>query len=299
MNQSAKWFKRTVSQSGIVYKVAKNSYSFFRNVFSKYGYIRNYIIFPIQGIMRIAHIPPYHKKYNQIANLKSKYRGKKCFIIATGPSLKWSDLNKLKGEITFGMNSLYRGYKDSDFRPNYYFILDKDVLIDLDKTEYSMLELSKNGLFLNDMIKRSGENIIPTPINYLDHWFNYGNAKYNYRKNLKFSKDPLYGLYDKYTTTISIIETAIYMGFKEIYLLGVDCNYAGKNLHFRNTEYDQKDWAPNKNLDVAEIQRQSNIIGYEFIKEEAEKRGIKIYNSTRGGQLEVFERVDFDSINFN
>ena len=35
---------------------------------------------------------------------------------------------------------------------------------------------------------------------------------------------------------------------------------------------------------------------YEVAKENAEKKGIKIYNATRGGKLEVFERVDFDSL---
>ncbi len=35
---------------------------------------------------------------------------------------------------------------------------------------------------------------------------------------------------------------------------------------------------------------------YELCKEFAEKNGVKIYNATRGGKLEVFERVDFDSL---
>ncbi len=95
------------------------------------------------------------------------------------------------------------------------------------------------------------------------------------------------------------IEAAIYMGCKEIYLLGVDCNYSLKNLHFMKTEYDDEKWSPNKNVDVAEIQQMSNIIGYEFIKKEAEKRSVKIYNATRGGSLEVFERVNSDDIDFN
>ena len=36
------------------------------------------------------------------------------------------------------------------------------------------------------------------------------------------------------------------------------------------------------------------MIAYEFIKKETEKQGVKVYNATRGGALEVFERVDFD-----
>ena len=35
---------------------------------------------------------------------------------------------------------------------------------------------------------------------------------------------------------------------------------------------------------------------YEKAKEFTEAHGIKIYNATRGGKLEVFERVDFDTL---
>ena len=35
---------------------------------------------------------------------------------------------------------------------------------------------------------------------------------------------------------------------------------------------------------------------YVAIKEQCEKRGIKVYNATRGGKLEVFQRVDFDDL---
>ena len=31
-------------------------------------------------------------------------------------------------------------------------------------------------------------------------------------------------------------------------------------------------------------------------KHYADKHGIKIYNATRGGKLEIFDRVDFDTI---
>lgn len=37
-------------------------------------------------------------------------------------------------------------------------------------------------------------------------------------------------------------------------------------------------------------------LAYLSAKKYAEEHGIKIYNATRGGKLEVFERVDFDSL---
>jgi hypothetical protein len=35
---------------------------------------------------------------------------------------------------------------------------------------------------------------------------------------------------------------------------------------------------------------------YTVSKDYADTHGIKIYNATRGGKLEVFERVDFDEV---
>ncbi len=38
------------------------------------------------------------------------------------------------------------------------------------------------------------------------------------------------------------------------------------------------------------------VNSYQKIKEYAEQKGIKIYNATRGGYLEVFERVNLDDL---
>jgi len=38
------------------------------------------------------------------------------------------------------------------------------------------------------------------------------------------------------------------------------------------------------------------IAGYQAARDYADNNGLKIYNATRGGKLEVFERVDFGSL---
>ena len=38
------------------------------------------------------------------------------------------------------------------------------------------------------------------------------------------------------------------------------------------------------------------MLGYEAAKKYAEMNEIKIYNATRGGKLEVFQRVEFESL---
>ena len=37
-------------------------------------------------------------------------------------------------------------------------------------------------------------------------------------------------------------------------------------------------------------------MAYQKIQEYARKHGVKIYNASRGGELNVYERVDFDTL---
>ena len=56
-----------------------------------------------------------------IKDYRNMYEGKRCFIIATGPSLTVEDLEKLKNEYTFGMNSLCLAGDRTDFVPTFFW----------------------------------------------------------------------------------------------------------------------------------------------------------------------------------
>mgnify|MGYP000822413595 FL=1 len=105
-------------------------------------------------------------------------------------------------------------------------------------------------------------------------------------------------------------ELAFHMGFKEIYLLGVDCtNPHAAGGHFIEN-YSSKEVAEAdlsriktrmKSTNVSTKEIGEHIIDrslevYKRLNTYAKKHGIKIYNATRGGNLEIFPRVDFDSI---
>lgn len=51
-------------------------------------------------------------------------------------------------------------------------------------------------------------------------------------------------------------------------------------------------------LAAGDHQQERSVDDFEAAKRYADSHGIKIYNATRGGNLEVFERVDFDSLPF-
>ncbi|MEH7386550.1 hypothetical protein V7147_14245, partial [Bacillus sp. JJ1521] len=120
------------------------------------------------------------------------------------------------------------------------------------------------------------------PLNLLNHSMSHKRYK------TKFSGDAFAGVYDGYSITYSLIQIAVYMGFKEIYLLGVDCNYP-KNMNHHFKEYGHVD-------PTFLSARDKMISAFNEARKYANRNNIKIYNATRGGMLEVFERVDLDEV---
>ena len=251
-------------------------------LFSRYGFLRNYILFPILHLC----------KDKRIAAFKNAHKGKKCFIIGTGPSLRISDLESLSdGFLTIGLNSIYKLYDNTSFRPDYYLALDPDVS---DKTfnQKDIDSFGKNNLFFNSIVrkKRKSKKIIWLHYNYQNHWFNVFNPKYDHSKNLRYKDELSKGIFDKYTVTVAAIELAIYMGCEEIYLLGVDCNYTGPVQHAGGDDSNKITY------DQAFFTQKAMMCGFGFIHKIAIKKGIQIFNATRGGMLEEFPRVDFDNL---
>lgn len=226
-------------------------------------------------------------KYAKLKALKDKYKGERCFIIATGPSLTMEDLEALRNEYTFGMNSLAMLYEKTDWRATYMGIQDQRVY---DKVKTYLEDYCEGNVLISSYICREKDKekkwiVFP----YNGKYHAYDEIAKNHFWS-KFSGNCYRMTYDGYTITYSLIELACYMGFKEIYLLGADCNFEpDKKMHF--IEHGVRDSS-------YEFTQKRLISGYYVAKEYADKHGIAIYNATRGGKLEVFPRVDFDKIEF-
>jgi hypothetical protein len=220
--------------------------------------------------------------YEKIRSVKNKHRGERCFIVATGPSLTVDDLEKLKGEITFSMNSICLAFDETDWRPTYYGI-QFDVLYKELKEHIDKLDVE--GVFIADLILKEidiKENYFIYPLHLLNH------KRRHSKFNSKFSDDAFSVVYDGYSITHSLIQIAVYMGFKEIYLLGADTTYSS-NMHHHFKDYNF--------VDPKYTQAGNKMISaYLEAKKYMDKHDVRIYNATRGGMLEIFERVELDEI---
>ena len=224
--------------------------------------------------------------YSKLLSMKDLHDGKRCFIVATGPSLTLQDLDLLKNEITFGMNSICKIYDKTNWRPTYYGIQDIYVYPKM-KELIEMYCKDSSAVFVSDELSelyKIDNNFIKFPFNSAYHL--YEQHFYNFFS--KFSDNAYAQVYDGYSITYSLIQIAVYMGFKEIYLLGCDCNYIkGEKNHFVESGHIDR-------LDYLNYDKM--ITGYKAADEYAKKNGIKIINCTRGGMLEIFDRIRLEDL---
>lgn len=248
--------------------------------------------------------------YNEIYSpmikcFKGIHKDKICFLIGNGPSLRTEDLDILKEKdiISFASNSIYNLYDYTGWRPTYYFSFDP---------------IMTNGILISDMENAlDGVELMFTSINSkMIDLQNKNKIRYlrtriekDCRTNLpKFSLECDDFVYLSGTVMYQMLQMAIYMGFREIYLLGVDCSYAleketngefeSKEVLNHNYIIERKDEELIEQNRIPECWADVNmqINGYKSAKKISEMLKVKIFNATRGGKLEVFERVDFDNL---
>lgn len=238
-------------------------------------------------------IPFYIKnifsKCTDVSQLKGKYSGKRCFIIATGPSLSLEDLQLVKNEYTFSMNSIVRLFDKTDWRPTFYILQDKFAYKELkplsryfNNTELFLTENISNSE--SDLKKKYSFRLRP----YKDAWLLL-------RNKVLFSKNPSKYICDGRTVTYSIMQLAHYMGFTEIYLIGVDWNYQkGKDNHMKGLSLAHDSDAFIE--DSHDMQMTAMYISYKSAENYSRKHGFRIYNAGRSKKLSVFEYVNIEDV---
>lgn len=257
---------------------------------SFWGTARNLILFPIKKFMHKLGLFRKGTNIKRLIQAKKIYKGERCFIIATGPSLTLEDIERVKNEYTFSVNGINRLFSQTSWRPNFYVLLDPfyyEKAYDQGdfQTEYYYKDLS----FLNCINRKhiSDHNAILLDVCYLDHVTHYNHEK----KKWKYCEDIENGIYDCGSVVCSCIQLAMYLGFSEIYLLGVDNDYTGSKQHFTGGSV-----LENMNYDTAVKTQRMMDEGFAFVGNIAKKNGVKVYNATRGGKLDFFQRVKIEDV---
>ena len=223
---------------------------------------------------------------NRIKSFHNIYEGKRCFVIGNGPSLTVEDLEMIRSnnDISFASNLVFKCFEDTEWRPDFYCVQDFNLIREnLDSFEKIYNEY-KCGFYPINLRRDYKKSFLRKKNNY------FFEIRDLYWENDKpqFSFDISNCSYEGFTVTYFMIQLALYMGFKEIYLLGIDHSYGKNNDAYSDILKDAKTYNPPR------LDRTTQA--YEYADEMVKSVGAKVFNATRGGYLEAFERVNFDSL---
>ncbi len=237
---------------------------------------------------------------DELVQFYNRFQGQRCFIIGNGPSLNHHDLSLLENEYSFGVNSFYYKTRETGFRPTFYVVEDSSVM----KENVDEIRAYEAPFKFFPTIYR---NLHPKTPN--TFFFNMNRGFYektspNYAVP-RFSTDASRVLYCGQSVTYINLQLAFFMGFTEVYLIGMDFDYVIPESHKRTGDvllsdtddmnHFHKDYfGKGKTWKDPKLDRV--LMNYRMANLAYSSVGRRIFNATKGGKLEEFERVDFDSL---
>jgi len=251
-------------------------------------------------ILTIADKELLHKNLS----LRNRHRGERCFILATGPSIKKQNLKLLQGEICIAVSNFFVHPDYNLIRPKYYCIAPYHSPITEEAWQKWMDEIeaaTKDTIMFFSLTdrERNCKN------------GRFGNKQVHFL-DLRGGWDPLlvHGvdlarpIPAPQSVTVMALLVALYMGFESIYLLGCDhdwilhlnvsSHFYNENQHALNRQgYDE--WfgtdLESQCHDYIRLWQQ-----YKAIRKIAQNQFTQVYNATEGGLLDVFPRIKLQSL---
>ena len=238
-----------------------------------------------------AYFHPWRREsIRRLSEMKDLHQGKRAFIVGNGPSLRQTDLSKLKNEITFGMNRVYLAFPEWGFSTTYLCVTN-DLVAEQFVDDISALMIPKF------IAWRSHRHFEPEmPLSKIPTFV------YTSYTGPRFSGDVRGRVWEGATVTNLALQLAYHMGIEKAILIGVDHNFASKgdaNQSVVSQGDDQNHFLPNyfgkgvkwqlPDLDTSEV-------GYTFAREAYRKAGRQVLDATVGGKLTVFPKVDYNSL---
>ncbi|MBE0556876.1 MAG: DUF115 domain-containing protein [Proteobacteria bacterium] len=229
---------------------------------------------------------------------KDRYLGRRAFVLGNGPSLNKCRLDLLDNEYTFGVNSIFL---KNGFSPTFYVVEDTFVAED---RGVEICNLSRPTKFFGNYLEYCLQET-PNTI-----WMNVCVQYHEYPGFPKFSKNAVRMLWVGGTVLYLCLQLAYYMGFSEVFLVGVDHDYViPKDAEVSNVRESGADIL-SRSDDPNHFHPGYFGVGYRWhdpkvdrmeaayrrAREVYEADGRTIYNATAGGKLEVFDRVAYEDL---
>lgn len=253
-----------------------------------------------------------------LSSLKGKYTGKRIFLVGNGPSLKKTPLDLLQGEYTLAMNRINLVYRTTKWRPT-FFVATTDDIRTIPEFRKDVMETIELGVptFAWDLFEKfigKRDNVY-----YLNCHLDYNDGLPDSSPLEWLSDDITKGVYKFGTSMLPAMQVILYLGFDTIYLIGADLGYNDSFMYRVLTHPTAQRIAKRlrvhrlrlkvlaRNFDrnhfstsygsaqarKAEVINQRMIEAHRAIKAVTDDRGVKVFNASLGGKLDVYPRKSF------
>jgi hypothetical protein len=229
----------------------------------------------------------WRESQRRMHELHNSHLGERCFIIGNGPSLRKTDLTKLRGEFTFGLNRIYLIFPELRFTTS-CLVSVNDLVLEQCAVEMKALALPKfltwraRDWFLNDPRAVFMDTDFTGPEN--------------------FSCDAAGRIFEGFTVTYVALQIAFHMGFSQAILIGVDHNFVTQgpaNQTIISHGDDPNHFTPNYfgagfKWQLPDLEGSERA--YKMARNAFEADGRQIVDATVGGKLTIFPKVDYNSL---
>lgn len=245
---------------------------------------------------------------SRFEKFENAFINKRCFILGNGPSIKHQDLTWLRREHVFVVNLFTIHPEFFHFRHCWYCLGDPRFYQRQQLLPEIALKLACHPT-VNCFFERQSlaaviqeKDLDPKRIYFME--IDSGKTCWEGHFHANPSRKLCWG----YSVIIDqCLPLAIYMGFSPIYLLGCDCNYNidPEKPDFTSAYFYNPKTVSEKYLESlfhsSRLPDQFNLSGkiiasYRTVKDYCDTHQIGVYNAGIGGDLKVFERVDFSSL---
>lgn len=257
---------------------------------------------------------PEQKKWlRKNRKFRNRYKGERCFIVGNGPSIRQQDLSLLANEYVFTVNYFPKSDQYPQVKSNFHVMMDP-AIFDFDKDfgeekRKQILKVNQEGI---------------SPVCFVQYVAKPAIEKYGLHEELKLQYVNCgISMYEHFSRRFDLEKVcpgfsnvvlyaamiAIYMGFREIYFIGCDMTgyeqisvTMGKQVDLHAYKMDEKE---KKMIEKAHEQMDAEaffegffhmFMEYRLMNEFSAKHRVHLYNATKGGILNILERVDYESL---
>jgi hypothetical protein len=240
------------------------------------------------------------------AAVAGRHPGERCFILCNGPSVNRQDLSALTGETVISVTNAYHHAEFNRIRPRYHCVpqisyvklTEGDVVAWFREMDSCLGDAE---LFLSS----TEEPLVRRHALFLQRTVRYVFFMGGFESLGARIPDIAGRIPGVQSVPIMGLSIAMYMGFRQIYLLGTDHDsfITGEYKYFYEpTVLRGKDLSVDMDGRVL-TNRHDDFQGlatlwrqYRALRQIAEANNIEIFNATAGGALDEFPRISLDSI---